>query len=469
MKKIFLFTMLLFVSQNIIGQLINLPAGFCEAHEVAEKKSCILRQIRIESKNPVLLILIHGTFSNQDKFLDGVTLNNDVIPEEFFKERAYNNIQPIKLTYNWSGKNDDAARIQSGKILGQGLNEIIQQCGNGGITPKIILIGHSHGGNVIAVASNFVTKPIDCAIFLATPALRYDQKKKLGTDNDFYLPRAINQLFHFYSMLDFVQSAGSLTGEFKRRYGPINSIDLYNIHLLLNGQEPTHTALYTQLIEDHILVLCKKIKSLYTKNKNLVANIDPQNQQVDKLIAIKKYDPIESNPLAGVAIDTLWPNWEKFTYTAQEADEDDISDKNRVIFNNFYHKEFTDITPILDRTVKGVQQDICVQAIGKIGAGLAFVPEKSRGIAAKFCCQSKEFQTSHPRAARALQCAKQPDTASNVLTWQENKDLCMNIIGHAGRSLILLPTAAKKDLNKRCCSPDFMAKHPNAAAAIGCK
>ena len=468
MKKIYIFIGLIIVATDIFGYTIKLPAGFCEAREVAEKKSCVLRQMSFDSKNPVFLILIHGTFSNQEKFLDDIILNNDAIPEGFFSESAYNNVQPIKLTYDWGGKNSDDARIQGGKILGQGLNEIMQQCGQDGVTPKIILIAHSHGGNVIAVASNFVTKPIDCAILLATPVLRYSQTSNNNSRLDSYLPRAINQLFLFYSMRDFVQTAGSLTEEFKRRYGPINNIDLYNVHLLLDGEEPSHTALYTQIIEDHILVLCQKIKSLYKKNKNLVANLDLKSQEVDKLVAIKKYDPIESNPLAGIAIDKLWPNWEQFTYTPQEADEDDISDKNRVLFNNFYHEEFTDVASFLDRAIKGIEQDICIQAIGKVGGGLTLVPEKSRKIAAKFCCPYKEFQTTHPNATRALQCAKQPDISTNSLTVEENRDLCMNIIGLGGRSLILVPAAAKTNLKQRCCSPEFTAKHPNASKAIGC-
>lgn len=470
MKKLYIVFGILINTVYIFGYTINLPAGFCDAQETAQSKSCASKQINFESKNPVILILIHGTFSSADQFLDKIILNKDVIPENFFTESVYNGIQPVKLSYNWTGKNSDEARIQGGKVLGQGLNDIMQQCTQAGVAPKIILIGHSHGGNVIAVASNIVTKPIDCAVMLATPVLRYDLKKKSYTENDLYLPRLrfIKQLFLFYSSVDFVQTTGALTEEFKRRYGPLPGIDLYNVHLLLNGQEPSHTALYTQLIEDHILVLCQKVKNLYKKNKNLVANLAPQNAQVDKLIAIKKYDPIESNPLAGIAIDSLWPNWEKFEYSAQEQDEDDISEKNRIIFNNFYHKEFTEVAPFLDRAVKGVQQDICVQAIGKVGSGLVVAPEKSRKIAAKLCCPYKEFQTAHPNATRALECAMQPDIPTNALTTEENKDLCMNIIGLGGRGLILVPPAAKKDLKQRCCSPDFTKKHPNASAAIGC-
>jgi hypothetical protein len=299
--------------------------------------------------------------------------------------------------------------------------------------------------------------------------LRYDEKKKTKTDNDLYLPRSIKQLFLFYSSLDFIQTTGSLTEEFKRRYGPLPGIDLYNIHLLLDGQEPSHTALYTQLIEDHILQLCKMIKTLYKKNRNLVANIAPQNQKVDKLIAIKKYDPIESNPLAGVAIDTLWPNWEQFTFSKNEPNENEISDKEQFIFNNFYHKEFTDVAPFLDRAAKGALQDICIMAVGKVGSGLAAVPKDARESAAKLCCPFGEFKTTHPNATQALECSKQPATSNNALTNDENRTLCMNIIGIPGRALAYLPDAAKLDVNRRCCFDAFKQKHPRASAAVGCQ
>jgi hypothetical protein len=318
------------------------------------------------------------------------------------------------------------------------------------------------------VASNVVEHRIDCAILLATPVLRYDQNKKNNTESDLYLPKSIDTLFLFYSMLDFVQSTGSLTEEFKRRYGPINGIDLYTIHLLLNGQEPTHSALYTQVIEDHILQLCQKIKNLYKKNKNLVANIAPTDKNVDQLIAIRKYDPIESNPLAGRAIDTLWQNWENFTYAQNETDENALSEKNRLIFNNFYHKDFIDVTPILDRSIRGAEQEVCVRAIGKFGSGLAFVPEKSRAVVSKLCCPYEEFKREHPNATRALSCAQDPAPGNNVLTAEENNDLCMNVIGVPGRSLALLTPAAKADLKVRCCSPQFQEIHAQAAKAIGC-
>jgi hypothetical protein len=469
MKKLSILVMVLITRLDIFGYSINLPEGICNATEISAKMGCGQRNLTFDSKTPVFLILIHGTFSQDEKFLDDIALNKDPIPQGFFKNSTYDNSLPIKLTYSWSGKNSDSARISGGKALAHGLNNIMQQCQQAGIEPKIILMAHSHGGNVSAVASNFVTNPIDRAIFLATPVLRYDQNKKSGTENDLYLPKSIKELFLFYSMQDFVQTAGALTSDFKRRYGPITGINIYNVRLLLNGQEPLHTELYNQVIEDHALELCTIIKSRFIKNKNLVANIAPKNPQADKLVAIKKYDPVKTNPFTGKSTDDLWKNWETFTYKTGEPNEAEISDAARLMFNNIYHTEFLDTVPLVDRTVRTVQKVLCVNAVGKVGSLLAFLPNKTRKSTARFCCPFNEFKQEHPSATTALGCAKLPElTAQAPLSDEENKDLCMNVFGEVGAPLVTLPVAAKKDLKGRCCSPDFIEKHPNASKAIGC-
>lgn len=451
----------------MMGFTIKLPKEFCDAYEMGQKGTCTAQNITFDSKNPVVLVLVHGTFSNPKKFLGEIELSQDAVPDGFFQDTVYNNQKPIKITYGWSGENNDNARINGGKILAQGLNDIINQCRQQGIAPRLILMGHSHGGNVIAVASNKIQEPIDYAIFLATPVLRYNEKTKTNNDNDLYLPKSIKNLFLFYSMSDFVQTSGAATESFKRRYGPITGINLYNVHLLLKGQEPTHSGLYTQLIEDHIFDLCKKIKSLFTKNKNLVANIDPASATVDKLIAIKKYNAGTSNPLTGPSTDNLWPNWEAFDYAQNEVDENAISEKSRELFNNFYKREFIDTAPLLDRVAKGVQQEICVRAVGEIGSGFDVVPDSPKQIASKFCCWSKEFTEKHPSATKSLKCPAQ--AAPAVLTQNENESLCVNVIGRAGRLLGILPQSAKNDLKRRCCPYDsFKQKHPRASKAIEC-
>lgn len=469
MKKPALFLAALTATFNIFGYSIMLPEGICNATEISAKMGCGKNKLTFDSKNPVFLILIHGTFSEDEKFLDSIALNKDLIPQGFFENKEYNNSLPIKLTYSWSGKNSDSARISAGKTLANKLDFINLQCKQEKVEPKIILMAHSHGGNISAVASNLVTKPIDCAIFLAAPVLRYDQKVKSNSENDLYLPKAIKELFLFYSMQDFVQTAGALTSNFKRRYGPITGINLYNVRLLLNGQEPLHTELYNQIIEDHILDLCSVIKKNYKKNKNLIANIAPKNPNADKLIAIKKYDPTTTNPFTGKSTDGLWENWEEFTYETGEPNEAEISDAARFTFNNFYHTEFLDTTPLLDRTLKTIQKVTCIEVIGQAGALLKKLPASTLKGASQMCCQFDEFKKKHPNATQALSCPAEPtSTAQAPLSSEENRDLCLNLFGPLGRTLGGLPESAKNDLKTRCCLPDFMAKHPNASKTIGC-
>ncbi|MBY0110355.1 MAG: hypothetical protein K2X90_04560 [Candidatus Babeliaceae bacterium] len=466
MKKL---SLLLTLSQLSIyaDYTLMLPNDFCSAHQIAQTGTCSSNKISFASNNPVFLVLVHGTFSNSQQFLKEVTLSHDPIPDVFFNETAYDNQEPVKISFGWSGKNEDRARIGGGKQLAQGLNDILQQCKKQKVTPKIIMMGHSHGGNVIAVASNFIQEPIDYALFLATPVLRYNEKIKSNTEQDLYLPKSIKNLFLFYSMTDFVQTSGALTENFKRRYGPINGINLYNVRLLLEGQEPTHSGLYAQLVEDHILDLCKKIKVFYKKNKNLVANIDPEHPNADKLVAIKKYNPQATNPLTGGSTDALWPNWETYTYTQKEPDENELSQKDRQLFYNFYKKEFLDTAPLLDRTAQGIQQEVCIGAVGKLGSALAFLPSDAKDTARKYCCWSTEFKSNHPNATRALGCPLQ--AAPTQLGLAEDELLCTNVVGLAGRTLVALPQSAKNELKRHCCrSATFKQKHPNAAKAIGC-
>lgn len=467
MKKI-LSILTLSLGLSLESFVIKLPEGFCQATEIAEKKSCLVRQAEFTSKTPVFLILIHGTFSTADSFLNTIVFNNDLIPTGFFRDNAYDTTAPIRLSFEWSGENSDSARIQGGKKLAQGLNDIMQQCQQQNLQPATIIIAHSHGGNVVAVASNTVTQPIDCAIFLATPVLRYDQNKKMGNETDLYLPKKINNLFLFYSTLDIVQTSGALSNDFKRRYGPIQGINLYNTALLINGQEPGHS-LYTQLMNDHILELCTKIKNTYTKNKNLVANIAPQNQAVDKIIAIKKYEPEATNPFTGTSTDSLWPNWENFSYSASEVDEDKASDDARMLFNNFYKFEFTDTMPFIDRSIKAIQMEVCTRAVGKMGATLALLPKEQKDSITQTCCQFDTFKTEHPNASAAVQCAKIDTLPHRSLSSSENQTFCMNVVGVPGRYLSLLPTAQRADLTKRCCSPAFKTRHPKAASALNCE
>ncbi len=468
MKKLLSLSMVLLLKVSLENFSISLPEGFCIATEIAESKSCKSRQVEFNSSIPVLLIIIHGTFSKADSLLDAIVFNNDTIPAGFFSNNHYNATQPIRLSFEWSGENNDNARITGGKNLAQGLNDIMHQCTQQNVQPATIILAHSHGGNVVAVASNRVNKPIDYAIFLATPVLRYDHNKKRGDETDLYLPQKINNLFLFYSTLDMVQTSGAFLNDFKRRYGPLPGISLYNIALLINGQEPGHS-LYTQLINDHILELCVKIKHTYTKNRNLVAHIAPQNQIVDKIIAIKKYEPEATNPFTGISTDSLWPNWENFSYSASEVDEDKASDDARMLFNNFYKFEFTDTMPFIDRSIKALQMEVCTRAVGKMGATLALLPKEQKDSITQTCCQFDTFKTEHPNASAAVQCAKRDTLPNRSLSSSENQTFCMNVVGVPGRYLSLLPTAQRADLSKRCCSPSFKNRHPKAAGALGCQ
>lgn len=466
MKKLML--MVLFTIVKSESYSINLPQGLCDAQEVTTQKTCTRRGIEFSQANPVFLVTIHGTFSSSQQLLKAVVLSHEKIPSNFFEDSRYNNVTPVRLTFDWNGTLSDSARIAAGKQLAHGINQIAQQCAQQQVIPKFILVAHSHGGNLVAVASHFVSKPIDYAIIIGTPVLHSDQNIKYNNDKDLYLPRAIKQLFLFYSMQDFIQTVGAGTTDFKRRFGPINGIDLYNVRLLFDGKEALHIDLYNQLVDDHILALCAHIKAMYPKNKNLVANIAPTNPMVDNLVAIRTYYTQKLNPYTGQATDALWPNWQAFTYDADKPDEAALSNKARELFKQVYGKEFTDTAPLLDRTARAGQEVVCSRIIGNAGSGLAVFNQKIKTDLGTLCCRFDSFKNQHPRASAALNC-NALHFEKETLSDKENEDLCVNVFGATGRQLGVLPTAAKDDLKKRCCKFDaFKNKHPNAAKTIGC-
>lgn len=301
--------------------------------------------IELHQEYPVFYILTHGTFSSHRSRRSGRAWGEtefvEQIPQGFFEDKRYNEQQPIRLVFGWSGQAYDVSRKEGGRALAEGINHILQEVPHA----KIIVLGHSHGGNVINVASQYVSKPIDVVIQLATPILCYNYSLEKFDNTRGYAPEKIKQLYLYYSMNDFVQCVGAGHANFKRRYAPVDGIDLYNIRLLVNGHDPLHIHMHNNTIGKEILTLSNKIQHLYTVNKNLIANIvdkdylqqEQENialRNADGAVCIRPYNPQTTGIFTGKSTDQFWPEWNNLS-----EQENAFSQEQNAYFKQAYTKD----------------------------------------------------------------------------------------------------------------------------------
>lgn len=149
---------------------------------------------KIKSDNglPSHTVIIHGTWANNESWWRW--------PSEFpqYIDLQACDVYKKEHPYTWSGDNTDEARREGGKILLDWVHEHPVQ--------KLIIIAHSHGGNVAFIASQIGLK-IHKLILMGTP---------IRTD---YLPNMenIQKVYNIYSNADYAQILGALP--YKRNSG----------------------------------------------------------------------------------------------------------------------------------------------------------------------------------------------------------------------------------------------------------
>jgi hypothetical protein len=319
-----------------------------------------VKQIQITDDAPIFYILVHGTFHSAEdntpqaeEHYWGEKEFTEDIPKDFFGPGSNDGKAPIRLTFGWSGGWNDQARKEGGAMLAKGISYLKTTFPHS----RVICVGHSHGGNVINVASKQL-KPdtaIDCAINLATPVISYNTDKDRFDDKTGYYPSAdgMRTLISFYSERDFVQSMGAGASAYKRRYAPIPGIDVYNVRLRkLKGEDDAHSKMRDAITGAKILQLCHKIKQIYKGNKNLIADITPDaNSKI--LVSIKPYKPNKSEVdkvFKGKATDSFWPDW-----TGKNPDEIKASEADALVFKKRFGFPIDKRSTDLERATFAVQ------------------------------------------------------------------------------------------------------------------
>lgn len=196
----------------------------------------------IENSSKELTLWIHGTFAHKGKAYTNQEHDEFKAVKNFVESQAkIDGAIDHLINYAWSGHLSDEDREHGGLQLANFLNTF------GKNYQKITVIAHSHGCNVVNIASHTL-KPgikIDKAIYFAGP-VREDEK-------DIYKPtEKIRKIYNFYSTNDPVQLVGSLslptfgarmwdfyTG---RRYNTDREIpNIINIDSISNGIPQDHS------------------------------------------------------------------------------------------------------------------------------------------------------------------------------------------------------------------------------------
>ncbi len=214
-----------------------------------------------------VVILVHGTFAlHADWCSPG---------GEFYEEleKQAHKIHQKVVPFLWSGALGDTARIKAGRAL----TKLILSYPD---FEEIILIGHSHGGNVINIASQLlayekVTKdgPVIEAIKSLAPrsfdtiasAITQDERRIkyvffLGTPvaPAPYVPAMsiIENVFNMYSIGDTIQN---VFGFYATTYPPHERIT--NVEIRFDTYQPGHTQLHEPIIARWILLIPKLVKT----------------------------------------------------------------------------------------------------------------------------------------------------------------------------------------------------------------
>jgi hypothetical protein len=244
-----------------------------------------------ENKQPIAVVVVHGTFAadSEDYYQNARYFFPDI--QEYGRQLAVKEKVPVKVIfYRWSGYENHLYRCEAGKHLAQVINKHADH--------KIITVAHSHGGNVVNYASNYITNSIDLMIHFAVPVVH---------ENDVYKPNNFKMLCSFYSTSDLIQLLGATDAHrgwqgarkmwqiplFTFRGYSVNNVGpaagkVINIRTQINGCDADHTDIkYCMPAVSKVL---DTISEKYPLHDDLCLNVDfrQQNPEHQVLLAIRE-------------------------------------------------------------------------------------------------------------------------------------------------------------------------------------
>lgn len=283
---------------------------------------------------PLLFVLLHGTFSQNstDYYMPGS------VTFESTKRYAKSLASRLKaatclISFQWSGLNKHGSRVEAGKALANILDTHFADF-------QIVTIAHSHGGNVVNVASNSIKRAsLDTMIHLATPVLE--------NSNKIYKPKNFRTLWNFYTTGDIVQFLGSIdTSDIFSRKGSSRKIKhkkqgrVINIRVQINGYDTNHCAIKS-ILSDIDTVGTKLL--LYKLHNDFDMNVDSTGTTPAKvLLAIRNQLPEVDNE----SLEVLYSNYQKKVF--EQVYGKQIDDKGGFITGTYSkaHNTIAMVKPI---------------------------------------------------------------------------------------------------------------------------
>ena len=197
-----------------------------------------------------VFILIHGTW--------GADCTWYVPTGDFFQalEEAVCEKNSVVVPFRWSGGCGHDARVQAAQNLVKLIKTYDEKT-------AVYIIAHSHGGNVVTMASQFLAQEegnnhhIRALFTLGTPVMSN------------YLPnmKVIEYLYNLFSFEDLIQTVLGLSvrefPEHKR---------IANLRVMINGKEPDHAGLHHAIIGKWIAYVHRYFKQ-HLQDKNIKNDI----------------------------------------------------------------------------------------------------------------------------------------------------------------------------------------------------
>lgn len=232
---------------------------------------------------PYVFIGTHGTWAPQaekfnkfdDVYFEGI--------KNFAEQMAFINHAPaLVVSYAWTGANKTTARKAAGEKLADFINTYLDLK-----SQKLICVSHSHGCNVVNIASNHIKNGfIELIIHYASPIREDDTAAP-------YIPTHFKKLLSFYSIHDPVQMLGENTSArdlidkvirpFSKKDYPTTSKperlykkaaqngEVYNIDTLVDGSYPSHS--FIVVLSWFMPEILSKL-GMYEDDHNLIVNVN---------------------------------------------------------------------------------------------------------------------------------------------------------------------------------------------------
>jgi hypothetical protein len=143
---------------------------------VPENYNCNIHCEKLPAKDSHIFVTVHGTWATGANWTRPSSALFDSIRKEWPESGFYR--------FNWSGVNGARHRLMASRELTTALNNLSASHP----TSRIVVISHSHGGNVVAWASTKVAHSLFAAIYLNTPFIQViDPKRSTGFVLRFFL------------------------------------------------------------------------------------------------------------------------------------------------------------------------------------------------------------------------------------------------------------------------------------------